>query len=241
MPGDGDRQCDPAEAREFRVSEGRRHVQHGRVYCAKCRPGRHDQKWGGTERLGQHDAGQRHGKTTVEELAQVGVGPHEVDEQYAAHQRGEGERQHHDQPDEGRHPTRRSRQHVGQGHPEQRDESQGDRGALERDEERWEQARVAEASILCTHQSNEKADDRYGEVEDDQPPEPRQGALYEPPTHYFKAASTPMGANSSPVTLGVAATTPFLARIFWPALPSKKFTKATAAASCGALLRMVMV
>ncbi len=83
------------------------------------------------------------------------------------------------------------------------------RGALEGDEERREEARVGETAILRPDESNDKTDDRNGQVENDQPPEPRQGALYEPPSHYFRAASMPIGANSNPLTLGGAATTPF--------------------------------
>ena len=100
IPGAANGSATEPEPGELGVAERGGHVERGRVDGPERRPGGHDEKGGCAERLGQDDAGQGIGQMPVEQLAEEGVGPHQVDQQDPAHQRGQRQGKEHDEPDQ---------------------------------------------------------------------------------------------------------------------------------------------
>ena len=88
----GQRECHVTEPGELGVTERGGHVECGRVDGPERRPGGHDEEGGCAERLREHDAGQRIGQVSAEQLAEERVGPYEVDQQDPAHQRRQSQR-----------------------------------------------------------------------------------------------------------------------------------------------------
>ena len=98
--GCGQRERHETEPGELGVTERGGHVECGRVDGLERRPGGHDEKRGCAERLCQDDAGERIGQTSIEQLAEERVRPHQVDQQDPAHQGRQRQRQEHDEPDQ---------------------------------------------------------------------------------------------------------------------------------------------
>ena len=98
--GCGQRDCHEAEPGELGVAERGGHVERGRVDGTERSAGGHDEKGGGAERLCQHDAGKRVGETAAEQLAEKGVGAHQIDQQDPAHEGRQRQGQEHQEPDQ---------------------------------------------------------------------------------------------------------------------------------------------
>ena len=98
--GCGQRDRHEPESGELGVAERGGHVERGRVDGTERRAGGHDQKRGCAKRLCQDDAGERVGETAAEELAEEGVGAHQIDQQDPAHQGRQRQGQEHHEPDQ---------------------------------------------------------------------------------------------------------------------------------------------
>ena len=112
------RQADLPEPREFPSSETGGEIEERRVNPAESGACDEDEERRGHEALRQHDARHRVGQIAVEQTADRRVGPDDVDEKDARHERWQRERKGHDEADEGRPPRPRPGEEVGERDPE---------------------------------------------------------------------------------------------------------------------------
>ena len=117
IPGQGDLQIDQPEPRQRSVAEGGGQTVKGGIDGLECRSGRHDDERSRDEGLGDDDASQRIGEVPVEMPPEEAVGTDQVDEQDAAHDGRQGQRQLHRHQGNGAKPAPGPGQHVSEGTP----------------------------------------------------------------------------------------------------------------------------
>ena len=171
-----DAQIDKPESGQRPVAKGRSQAVERRIDDLEGRPRRDHHKGGRDERLGDHDAGQRISEMAAEMPSQKAVRANQVDQQNAAHNGRQGQRQLHGHAGDGAEAAPTSGQHMTQRHTEKSADDQGNGRRLGGDHERRPQPGYTETTVTRRGEAIQESDDRDGQIQDQQASQDLQGS-----------------------------------------------------------------